>query len=174
MVVLACAQVLEETGYDIEPLVNENDFIELNLEGKRNKLYIVAGLDPDSAQFAPKCKGVSVAGGASAVSTHKASTSALANRKCMWLYMYVVRRHRLCGLQIDALPQVTEAAALVHHVARVDQLVGGVWQSLKLAATVGCCCTHLCRRLVGTPGITWLTCQRREMRATRPSYLRME
>lgn len=52
-------QVLEETGYDIEALVNEDDFIELTLEGKRNKLYIVAGLDPDSAQFAPKCKGVS-------------------------------------------------------------------------------------------------------------------
>lgn len=54
-------QVLEETGYDIESLLNEADFIELNLEGKRNKLYIVAGLDPDSAQFAPKCKGVGLA-----------------------------------------------------------------------------------------------------------------
>jgi mRNA-decapping enzyme subunit 2 len=53
-------QVLEETGYDIEELVCEDDFIELNLDGKRNKLYIVAGLDPDSAQFAPKCKGVSI------------------------------------------------------------------------------------------------------------------
>lgn len=52
-------QVLEETGYDIEDLVVEEDFIELTLDGKRNKLYIVAGLDPDSAQFAPKCKGVS-------------------------------------------------------------------------------------------------------------------
>lgn len=55
-------QVLEETGYDIEDLVCEEDFIELNLDGKRNKLYIVAGLDPDSAQFAPKCKGVSAQG----------------------------------------------------------------------------------------------------------------
>lgn len=52
-------QVLEETGYDIEELVKEEDFIELTLDGKRNKLYIVAGLDPNSAQFAPKCKGVS-------------------------------------------------------------------------------------------------------------------
>lgn len=52
-------QVLEETGYDIEDLVREEDFIELTLDGKRNKLYIVAGLDPNSAQFAPKCKGVS-------------------------------------------------------------------------------------------------------------------
>lgn len=54
-------QVLEETGYDIEELVREEDFIELTLDGKRNKLYIVAGLDPNSAQFAPKCKGVSCA-----------------------------------------------------------------------------------------------------------------
>lgn len=53
-------QVLEETGYDIEDLVNDDDFIELTLDGKRNKLFIVAGLDPNSAQFAPKCKGVSV------------------------------------------------------------------------------------------------------------------
>jgi hypothetical protein len=50
--------VLEETGCDIEELVREEDFIELTLDGKRNKLYIVAGLDPDSAQFAPKCRGV--------------------------------------------------------------------------------------------------------------------
>ncbi len=56
---LLLLQVLEETGYDIEALVDENNYIELMLEGKRNKLYIVAGLDPDSAQFAPKCKGVS-------------------------------------------------------------------------------------------------------------------
>lgn len=53
----AVREVLEETGYDIEDLVVEEDFIELTLDGKRNKLYIVAGLDPDSAQFAPKCKG---------------------------------------------------------------------------------------------------------------------
>lgn len=59
-----CAQVLEETGYDIEELVQEEHFIELTLDGKRNKLYIVAGLDPNSAQFAPKCKGVSVQEGA--------------------------------------------------------------------------------------------------------------
>lgn len=52
-------QVLEETGFDIEDLVQEDDFIELTLDGKRNKLFIVAGLDPNSAQFAPKCKGVS-------------------------------------------------------------------------------------------------------------------
>lgn len=55
-------QVLEETGYDIEELVQEEDFIELTLDGKRNKLFIVAGLDPNSAQFAPKCKGVSTGG----------------------------------------------------------------------------------------------------------------
>eukprot|EP00775_Hariotina_reticulata_P013707 gene13707-13829_t len=53
----AVREVLEETGCDIEELVREEDFIELTLDGKRNKLYIVAGLDPDSAQFAPKCRG---------------------------------------------------------------------------------------------------------------------
>lgn len=56
-------QVLEETGYDIEDLVQEEEFIELTLDGKRNKLFIVAGLDPNSAQFAPKCKGVSTHSG---------------------------------------------------------------------------------------------------------------
>lgn len=54
----AWPQVMEETGYDIEHLVSEVDFIELTLDGKRNKLYIVPGLDPDSAQFAPQCRGV--------------------------------------------------------------------------------------------------------------------
>ncbi|KAI8473512.1 MAG: hypothetical protein J3K34DRAFT_410962 [Monoraphidium minutum] len=54
----AVREVLEETGYDLEGALSEEDCIELVLEGKRNKLYIVAGLDPKSAQFAPKCKGV--------------------------------------------------------------------------------------------------------------------
>ncbi|GBF94062.1 mRNA-decapping enzyme subunit [Raphidocelis subcapitata] len=53
----AAREVMEETGYDLEGALHEEDFIELVLEGKRNKLYIVAGLDPKSAQFAPKCKG---------------------------------------------------------------------------------------------------------------------
>ena len=55
----AVREVLEETGYDLEGLLNEKDHIELVLEGKRNRLYIAAGLDPESAKFAPKCKGVS-------------------------------------------------------------------------------------------------------------------
>lgn len=57
---LACAvrEVLEETGFDLEGKLDERDHIELVLEGKRNKLYIAAGLDPKSAKFAPQCKGV--------------------------------------------------------------------------------------------------------------------
>lgn len=53
--------MLEETGYDVEGQLSEEDAISINMGGKRNKLYIVAGLDPNSAQFAPKNKGVSEA-----------------------------------------------------------------------------------------------------------------
>lgn len=49
-------QVLEETGYDLEGQLREDDMIELVMSGKQHKLYIVAGVDPDSAKFAPKCK----------------------------------------------------------------------------------------------------------------------
>lgn len=45
----------------MEGQLSEEDAISINMGGKRNKLYIVAGLDPNSAQFAPKNKGVSEA-----------------------------------------------------------------------------------------------------------------
>jgi hypothetical protein len=50
--------VLEETGYDLEGLLNDDDVIELIISGKQHKLFIVAGVDPESAVFAPQCKGV--------------------------------------------------------------------------------------------------------------------
>jgi len=55
----ACAarEVLEETGIDIEGRVVEEDHVELTIAGKRHKLFIVPGLDPAAAHFAPKCKG---------------------------------------------------------------------------------------------------------------------
>jgi 8-oxo-dGTP pyrophosphatase MutT (NUDIX family) len=55
----AVREVLEETGVDLEGHMREEDTIEVFMDGKRNKLYIVAGVDPDSTEFAPKCRGVS-------------------------------------------------------------------------------------------------------------------
>lgn len=53
----AVREVYEETGYDIEKQLNEDDYIELKVGGKLNKLYIIPGLAPESVQFAPKCRG---------------------------------------------------------------------------------------------------------------------
>jgi 8-oxo-dGTP pyrophosphatase MutT (NUDIX family) len=55
----ACAarEVAEETGIDIEGRVVEEDHVEMTVDGKRHKLFIVPGLDPAAAAFAPKCKG---------------------------------------------------------------------------------------------------------------------
>lgn len=53
----AAREVLEETGYDIDGLIRPQDFLEQVLDGKRTRLYIVPGLDPDTQQFAPKCRG---------------------------------------------------------------------------------------------------------------------
>lgn len=51
--------MFEETGYDIGDIIKEDDNIEMTIGGKQTKLYIVVGIDPDVAQFAPKCRGVS-------------------------------------------------------------------------------------------------------------------
>lgn len=53
----AVREVLEETGYDIEDKLVHEDFIEVVTDGKRSKLYIIAGLDPATVQFAPATKG---------------------------------------------------------------------------------------------------------------------
>jgi hypothetical protein len=52
-------QTLEETGYNIEHLVDQNAFIQAKGHtGKEHKLFIVVGLDPDTAAFAPQTNGV--------------------------------------------------------------------------------------------------------------------
>eukprot|EP00891_Asterochloris_glomerata_P006067 jgi/Astpho2/6067/e_gw1.00084.177.1_t len=50
----ACAarEVLEETGYDVSPLLVEEDFVEIHLKEQRNKLYIIQGVDM-ATPFAP-------------------------------------------------------------------------------------------------------------------------
>lgn len=52
-------QVLEETGYDIRPGVDHTNFVEMWSDGKKHKLYIVAGLDPTTQEFEPHSKFVS-------------------------------------------------------------------------------------------------------------------
>jgi pyruvate/2-oxoglutarate dehydrogenase complex dihydrolipoamide acyltransferase (E2) component len=47
---------MEETGFDIEALIAEGDFVEATLAGKYHKFFIVPGLDPERQQFAPQCK----------------------------------------------------------------------------------------------------------------------
>ena len=42
-------QVLEETGYDVSPLLVEEDFIEIHLKEQRNKLYIIQGVSAPTA-----------------------------------------------------------------------------------------------------------------------------
>lgn len=52
----AVREVLEETGYDIEKKLKEDDFIEIYADGKKNKLYIVTGVDPETTVFAPQVR----------------------------------------------------------------------------------------------------------------------
>jgi hypothetical protein len=52
---------LEETAFDIEPYLQEEDCISKEVMGKRMKLYIIPGVDHLTTQFFPKCKGVSAA-----------------------------------------------------------------------------------------------------------------
>jgi hypothetical protein len=46
-------QVKEETGLDIEDLVDPSQFIEATVEGKLHKLFIVKGVNPETTTFAP-------------------------------------------------------------------------------------------------------------------------
>jgi len=57
---LACApQVLEETGLDIDSMVRPDDMIEATSDNKLCQLFIVTGLDPEAAKFAPQVQKVS-------------------------------------------------------------------------------------------------------------------
>lgn len=51
--------MLEETGYDMSHLLDPNAFVEVFFDGKKHKLYIVSGLDPETTAFAPQAKFVS-------------------------------------------------------------------------------------------------------------------
>lgn len=51
----AAREVDEEIGYDISPLINKNDFIEVDLSGQTNRLYIVRGV-PLSTKFETKTR----------------------------------------------------------------------------------------------------------------------
>jgi len=55
---LDCAirEVLEETSFDIGPMVCEEDAIEVFVKGQRRKMFIVAGVDRQTL-FAPKMRG---------------------------------------------------------------------------------------------------------------------
>ncbi|KAI8973835.1 NUDIX hydrolase domain-like protein [Mycotypha africana] len=53
----ACAirEVLEETGYDVGPLLKKQDYIELTMREQRIRLYIIQGV-PEDTQFVPRTR----------------------------------------------------------------------------------------------------------------------
>ncbi|XAR72114.1 5'-(N(7)-methylguanosine 5'-triphospho)-(mRNA) hydrolase [Bertholletia excelsa] len=51
----AIREVLEETGFDVSPLLNKDEYIEMVFGQQRVRLYIVAGVKDDTA-FAPLTK----------------------------------------------------------------------------------------------------------------------
>ena len=52
----AIREVLEETGFDITPYVNENDYVEIVLRGEqRNRLFIIPNI-PLSTLFQPQTR----------------------------------------------------------------------------------------------------------------------
>ncbi|CAJ0832843.1 20722_t:CDS:2 [Entrophospora sp. SA101] len=53
--ICAVREVFEETGYDITPLIKENDFVEITIRGQRIRLYIVAGV-LEGANFCPQTR----------------------------------------------------------------------------------------------------------------------
>ncbi|CAI2167837.1 9478_t:CDS:2 [Funneliformis geosporum] len=53
--ICAAREVLEETGYDISPLIKEQDYVELTIREQRIRLYIVVGV-PEETEFCPKTR----------------------------------------------------------------------------------------------------------------------
>ena len=51
----AAREVMEEVGYDIEHLIDKKDFIEIELTGQINRLYICRGV-PLSTKFETKTR----------------------------------------------------------------------------------------------------------------------
>ena len=57
---LFCLQVLEETGFDVSKLINQDEFIELTFGPQRVRLYIVGGVKEDTAFACQTKKEISV------------------------------------------------------------------------------------------------------------------
>ncbi|XP_014675388.1 PREDICTED: m7GpppN-mRNA hydrolase-like, partial [Priapulus caudatus] len=51
----AAREVLEETGFDVDALINDDDYVEYALNGQTIRLYIVTGV-PLDAEFAPRTR----------------------------------------------------------------------------------------------------------------------
>ncbi|KAI9017881.1 Dcp2, box A domain-containing protein [Phycomyces nitens] len=51
----AIREVLEETGYDIEPLLKRQDYIELTMREQRIRLYLIVGV-PEDTDFVPRTR----------------------------------------------------------------------------------------------------------------------
>ncbi|KAI8354003.1 hypothetical protein BD560DRAFT_438456 [Blakeslea trispora] len=51
----AAREVLEETGYDVGPLLKKSDYIELTMREQRIRLYIIQGV-PEDTQFVPRTR----------------------------------------------------------------------------------------------------------------------
>ncbi|CAG8441058.1 7678_t:CDS:10 [Ambispora gerdemannii] len=53
--ICAAREVLEETGYDISPLIKEKDYVEITIREQRIRLYIVVGV-PQDTDFCPRTR----------------------------------------------------------------------------------------------------------------------
>ncbi|CAG8615563.1 12701_t:CDS:2, partial [Ambispora leptoticha] len=53
--ICAAREVLEETGYDISPLIKEKDYVEITIREQRIRLYIVVGV-PRDTEFCPRTR----------------------------------------------------------------------------------------------------------------------
>ncbi|ORZ17993.1 DCP2-domain-containing protein [Absidia repens] len=51
----AVREVLEETGYDISPLLRKNEYIEITMREQRIRLYIISGV-PEDTPFTPQTR----------------------------------------------------------------------------------------------------------------------
>ncbi|KAG0174514.1 mRNA-decapping enzyme subunit 2 [Apophysomyces sp. BC1015] len=51
----AIREVLEETGYDISPLLRKNDYVEFTMREQRIRLYMVVGV-PEDTEFNPRTR----------------------------------------------------------------------------------------------------------------------
>ncbi|KAI9254871.1 NUDIX hydrolase domain-like protein [Sporodiniella umbellata] len=51
----AIREVLEETGYDIGPLLKKTDYVELTMREQRIRLYIIQGV-PETTEFIPRTR----------------------------------------------------------------------------------------------------------------------